>query len=132
MKKRICLLLMLCMLMLCMLMLLVCACKQNPSEQQLFAKLIAHFEDRGYACTLAKLEEPDRAVPIYKAEAWHSLRVNGEEVLVYFDESNRADYLSEPVDEAEYGHVSRFGLRFVVVYPGEDEGIIQALDEMPR
>ena len=57
--------------------------------------------------------------------------VDDEEVLVYFDESNRADYLSEPIDET-YGHVARFGLRFVVVYPGMDEGVIEALESMPQ
>jgi len=129
MKKRFGLLWMLSLLMLCL-----CACRQNPSEEQLFSKLMTHFEERGYSCTLSRLSDtqPDRDVPIYKAEAWHRLMVDGEEVLVYFDESNRADYLSEPIDKSVYGHVSRFGLRFVIVYPGEDEGIIQALAAMPK
>lgn len=118
--------------MLGVLMLFLCACRQNPTEEQLFSKLIAHFEDRGYSCTLSLLDDPQRDVPIYKPEAWHKLMVSGEEVLVYFDESNRADYLSDPIDESVYGHVSRFGLRFVVVYEGHDEGIIKALDEMPK
>ena len=118
--------------MLCLLALLLCACKQNPTEGEIFAKLINHFEQRGYACALSPLDDPQRDVPIYKPEVWHRLMANGEELLVYFDESNRADYLSAPIDESAYGHVSRFGLRFVVVYPGADEGIIKALDEMPK
>ena len=125
MKKRLCLLGMLLMLLLCL-----CACKQNPAEEQLFSKLIAHFEQRGYTCTLSRLNDPDRDVPIYKPEVWHRLMVDEEEVLVYFDESNRADYLSEPIDESRYGHVSRFGLRFVLVYPGEDAGVLEALRAM--
>lgn len=112
-------------------LLLLCGCKQNPTEEQLFSKLISHFETRGYACTLSRLEE-ERDVPIYKASVWHRLMVGDEEVLVYFDESNRADYLMASVDESIYGHTARFGLRFVVVYPGNDEAIIQALNDMPR
>jgi len=114
---------------------LLCACRQNPSEEELFSKLTAHFEERGYTCALARLDEtdPERDVPIYKPSAWHRLVLNDtEEVLVYFDESNRADYLSEPVDESVYGHTARFGLRFVVLYPGEDAGIHRALEEMPQ
>jgi len=121
-------------LMLAALLLGLCSCKQNPTEQELFSKLIAHFEDRGYSCTLSRLadDQPNRDVPIYKASAWHRLMAGEEEVLVYFDESNRADYLSEPIDESVYGHVSRFGLRFVVVYPGEDAGMMEVLESMPQ
>lgn len=112
----------------------LCSCDQNPSQEQLFSKLIAHFESYGYQCTLSPLadSQPDRAVPIYKASAWHQLMLDEEEVLVYFDESNRADYLSEPIDESIYGHVGRFGLRFVVVYPGEEPGVLAALEAMPK
>ena len=110
----------------------LCACKQNPTEEQLFAKLLDHFEQRGYTCQLTKLEDAAREVPIYKASAWHSLMLGAEEVLVYFDESNRADYLSAPIDENIYGHKARMGLRFVLVYPGEDPGIVQALEELPQ
>jgi len=117
-------------LLLCVGLFVLCACRQNPSEEQLFSKLINHFEQRGYTCTL--LDAPKCDVPLYKPEVWRELKVGGEEVLVYFDESNRADYLSEPIDESVYGHVSRYGLRFVVVYQGQDEGVIKALDEMPR
>ena len=127
MKKRLMLL-----VLLCAVLVLACDCKQNPTEEQLFAKLIAHFEERGYSCELSKLEDESREVPIYKASVWHRLLVNGEEVLVYFDESNRADYLADPIDESVYGHVSRFGLRFVVIYPGQDAGIVKALEEMPK
>lgn len=111
---------------------LLCACKQNPTEEVLFAKLLDHFQQRGYSCTLSRVEDTGRDVPIYKASVWHSLMLDGEEVLVYFDESNRADYLSEPIDESVYGHKARMGLRFVLVYPGENEGIVQALKELPQ
>ena len=108
-------------------------CASNPSEEELFAKLIGHFTQRGYTCELTPLaeEDPHRDVPIYNASVWHRLMVDGEEVLVYFDESNRADYLSAPIDEGLYGQVERFGLRFVVVYQGDDAGVLNALAAMP-
>ena len=127
MKKKTALLAILALL--CM---LLCAYKENPAQEELFAKLLNHFEQRGYSCTLIPLTDSDRDVPIYKASVWQSLMLNGEEVLVYFDESNRADYLSEPIDESVYGHKARMGLRFVLVYPGEDAGIVQAMQELPR
>lgn len=120
--KRIYLLLML----VCMLPML-CACHENPPQEKLYSKLFAHFESFGFSCELQPVEA-DRDVPIYKASAWQKLMLDGEEVLVYFDDSNRADYLSEPIDETVYGHVTRFGLRFVLVYPGDDAGVLEALE----
>ena len=115
--------------------LVLCAlgnCKQNPSEEKLFSKLIGRFESAGYECALSKLEEsaPERDVPIYNASVWHRLMADGEEILVYFDESNRADYLSGMIDEEKYGYVTRFGLRFVLVYQGDDEGVLKVLKSL--
>ena len=53
-----------------------------------------------------------------------------ETVLVYFDESNRADYLSGLIDKDEYGRVAHFGLRFVLVYDGSDPDVLDVLDAM--
>ena len=114
-------------------LLTLCACAANPSEQALYQKLLAYFEGLGYACELSPLADGEREVPIYRASAWDLLTLDGwEEVLVYFDESNRADYLSGRVDEARYGMAARFGLRFVLVYAGEDEGVVRALEDIPN
>lgn len=118
------------------LLLLLClgltGCRQNPSEQALFSKLLSRFQARGFECSLTKLEDvdPERVVPIYNASVWHSLSLNGEEILVYFDESNRADYLSVQIDEETWGTVARFGLRFILVYAGENPEILSVLQEM--
>ena len=72
--------------------------------------------------------EQERAVPIYRSSAWQSLLLDGEEVLVYFDDSNRADYLSTFVEEAVFGPAWRFGLRFVLVYDGSDTAVLNALN----
>lgn len=111
---------------------LLCGCKQNPSQEQLFSKLIGYFESRGYACALAPLADtqPEADVAIYNAIVWYRLTVGGEDVLVYFDESNRADYLCSQIDEDKYGYVTRFGLRFVLTYPGNDSGVLKALESI--
>ena len=115
--------------MLLLVTLCLCSCKENPSGEDLFEKLVAHFAGRGFTCALEPVET-GRAGPIYTASASRSLKRNGREVLVYFDESNRADYLSGFVDEERYGRVERFGLRFVLVYAGEDPAVHEALDAM--
>ena len=113
--------------MLALLLPVLCACHENPSQEALYSRMFAHFERFGFPCTLQEVE-PEREVPIYKASAWRKLMLNEEEVLVYFDDSNRADYLSEPIDESVYGYVTRFGLRFVLVYPGHDAAVLEALN----
>lgn len=118
--------------LLALLCLLLTGCRQNPSEEALFSPMIRYFEARGFTCELERLEDaqPEREVPIYNASVWHRLLLSGEELLVYFDESNRADYLSEPIDESVWGTVARFGLRFVLVYPGENPDVTEALLEI--
>lgn len=113
--------------MLILVMVTMCACHENPSQEQLYSKLLAHFENRGLVCELQPLEQ-EREVPIYKASAWKKMLLNEEEVLVYFDDSNRADYLSSFVDEDVFGSVWRFGLRFVMVYNGTDPDVLDALN----
>ena len=110
---------------------LVCACGENPPQEQLYAKLFAHFEERGFACSLSPVPE-GQTVPIYKASAWQVLTLNGEEVLLYFDDSNRADYLSDPIDRETFGYVTRFGLRFILTYDGADEAVLSALEAIEQ
>ena len=113
--------------MLVCVLLTVCACHENPSQDQLYRKLFAHFENHGFTCELRPVET-ERSVPIYRSTAWQSLILNGEEVLVYFDDSNRADYLSTFVDEEAFGPAWRFGLRFVLVYGGDQPDVLAALN----
>lgn len=120
------------MALLLLLLLILCSCKQNPTQEQLYAKMFSYFEQRGYQCSLSPAPE-DLDAPIYKPQVWQCLNLNDQEtVLVYFDESNRADYLGEWIDPETYGYVTRFGLRFILVYQGEDEGVLNALKEIPN
>lgn len=110
---------------------LLCACGENPPQEQLYAKLFDHFEKRGFTCSLSPVPE-GQAVPIYKASAWQVLDLNGEEVLLYFDDSNRADYLSYSIDRETFGYVTRFGLRFILTYDGADKAVLEALEAIEK
>ena len=110
---------------------LLCGCKQNPSEERLYSRMTEHFAKYGYPCSFSALED-GRDVPIYQSSAWKKMLLGQEEVLVYFDESNRADYLSSGIDAEKHGFVGQFGLRFVLVYNGADSGVLEALNAMPE
>jgi len=116
-------------LLICMLAALN-GCRQNPTEEELFAKLVDHFVSRGYTCRIEAVPE-EQNVPIYKASAWRRLMLDDEEVLVYFDESNRADYLLDGIDQTPYTYAGRMRLRFLVLYEGQDPGVLDALAQLP-
>ena len=119
------------LILFCCLMLLT-GCKQNPAQEELFGSLISHFHSRGFSsCMVEKLEEGDREVPIYNASVWYRLLADGEELLVYFDESNRADYLLTLADTTSFTCAGRFGLRFIVLYAGSNSAVIDAIQHMP-
>ena len=109
--------------------LLLCGCKQNPPQEKLYAKLVGYFTERGLACELmdgATIDEP----AIADAGAWRALNAGGETVYVYFDESNRADYLLTQIDQNRYGYATSFGLRFLLNYRGDNEAVLAALRDM--
>lgn len=111
--------------------LLLCACAQNPTQEKLYAKLVSRFTDAGYTVNLAPVDD---GIPVGIADTsrWQQLSVGEETVLVYFDESNRADYLKTFVDREQFGLVTRFGQRFVLTYAGSDAVLIQLLQEMDQ
>ena len=111
--------------------LLLCACAQNPTQEKLYAKLLSVFTDAGYSVSLSTVSE-GQPVGIADASRWQQLTVGEETVLVYFDESNRADYLKTFVDQEQFGLVTRFGQRFVLTYAGDDAALIRLLQAMDQ
>lgn len=119
----------LAVLLLC---LLLCSCAKNPTQEQLYAKLIGRFAQAGCPVTLAAVPE-GQAVGIADASCWMQLCFADEAetpVLVYFDESNRADYLKTFVDPEAFGLVTRFGQRFVLTYSGSNDAVTALLKTM--
>ena len=105
------------------------------------AKSTAHYLDElaqvikahGYACTWEPLADTGRedAVPIFEQSSWYLFHVGQEEVLVYFDSSNRAKQLAQQfISKDEYPHVATYGLRYILVYNGQEEGVLNLLAEL--
>ena len=111
--------------------LLLCACGQNPPAEKLYAKLLGRIADAGYSTTPEPVPE-GMPVGFANASHWQRLQLGSETVLVYFDESNRADYLKSFVDPELFSTVTRFGQRFVLAYNGTDETIIRLLKELDQ
>lgn len=111
--------------------LLLCACAAQRSEEELYSKLLARFNEAGYMPVVSALND-DSQVPFAGAAYWRQIDLGEEKVLVYFDESNRADYLKSFADAERFGTVVRFGQRFVLAYQGNDAvltAFLQALDQ---
>ncbi len=107
----------------------LCSCSAAPRAEQLDKKIFDFFTERGLSCERANdavIENP----AIYDESVWYALNVNGEAVYVYFDESNRADYLSSGIDQGLYGYSTAFGLRYVLNYRGSDGKVLDALEAM--
>ncbi len=119
------------MLMMALLMMTLTACKSNPSESELYETLFSYFQSAGYDCVLMDVDA-DQEVPIHEAESWKMLKLDDHEMLIYFDESNRADYLLTTIDQTKYGKATHFGLRFILVYEGDDIGILDWMNQIDQ
>jgi hypothetical protein len=109
---------------------------QKRDEQAYFQPLADFLTAHGYGeYALEPLADQagNTSVPIYDATVWHSLRIGTEELLVYFDSSNRAKQLADQFcREDESQKVIYVGLRFIICYAGADEGIIALMDEWQK
>ena len=123
---------MMAIVLLLMLLLMLVSC-QKQDEQIFFQPLFDFLESRGYTYTCEPLAAQGRnvSVPIYDESVWHSLMANDEELLVYFDSSNRANYLAEQFC-GEEENVICVGLRFIVCYRGENAEILQMMKEWAK
>lgn len=119
-------------LLLCLLISLSACQKQTLTEQ--FQALSQALNDRGYPHTIiaAPTLGRDFDVPIYDDSVWYDVLLDNDEyLLVYFDSSNRAKQLAEQFcDDPSYGKCVAYGLRYIILYQGEDAAILQMLDEL--
>jgi len=70
-------------------------------------------------------------IPIYDQTVWQSLMVGDEEMLVYFDSSNRAKHLVQQFcGVLDNGKAFYVGLRFILYYQGDSQDIMLLLDEL--
>ncbi len=111
----------------------LCACHQETPNEQ-FKLLTDTLAEKGHTATVTPLSDTGRseAVPIYNETVWYSVMLEGgQELLVYFDTSNRAKQLAEQFcKEPEDGKVAALGLRYILLYRGEDEAMNALMDEL--
>lgn len=118
------------LILLLMLPLLLSACQKQETSAY-FEPLFDFVTQHGYAYTFAPLSQQGKnvEVPIYNETVWYSLKLGEEELLVYFDDSNRAKQLSAQFCEStENQKVIYVGMRFIICYRGTDEGIKAMMD----
>ena len=104
---------------------------QEPKNhfQQLFDFLQA--EGRTYTWEALADKGENIPVPIYDETVWYRLTLGEEELLVYFDASNRAKQLAAQFcTDPAYGHVIHVGLWYIICYSGEDEAILEMMDRL--
>lgn len=104
-------------------------CFRATALRDPYAQIVEVFSGAGYAATLEDARE-DVPVGIYNASVWKALRLGDETVMVYFDESNRAEYLANLIDESPFDVVTSYGQRYVLTYSGSDEALISFLEEL--
>ena len=107
-----------------LILLVATSCQKQISLEQRYDEVISYFASRGINGRIDDAKENQR-VAIYLPSAWKVFTYNNEEILVYFDESNRADYLSSIVDSSVFPYVANMGLRYVFTYSGNNNEIIQ-------
>lgn len=105
------------------------ACSAKNDETRVYGKLLAVFEEAGYPAALEGVEA-DAAVPIYNASVWKRLKAGEESALVYFDESNRADYLLTMIDQTPYTVCTHYGQRFILLYQGTNPDFTAFLEKL--
>lgn len=119
--------------MLLIIVLLACTgCGKQTVDKQL-ATLSKALDEAGYACTITPLSEvaPDTDVPIHDATVWYSVKLGEEELLVYFDSSNRAKQLAKQFcTDPAYGRTIAYGLRYIISYQGSDTEVDRLLDSL--
>ena len=108
----------------------VSGCSAGTTGEKRYEKLLGYFESQGWQCRVEPLME-GTPVPIYKASVWQALWLGEEQVLLYFDDSNRADFHVANLKKKGYTCVTRFGLRFVLLYEGQNADVMEALETIP-
>lgn len=122
------------LLLLCSLFLLT-GCHSTPELSVLLKPLLTKAEEAGYSCSLLPLAQTGdmTEVAIYDSSVWYQLLLNQEEVLVYFDSSNRASYLIEQFCNGKnLGYFGAVGLRFIVNYRGTDPDVLAFLQSQSQ
>ena len=97
----------------------------QKTYQDPYITMANEFISRGFPVKILDVT-PTTNVAIYTNEVWKCFEYKQEQIYVYFDESNRADYLCDQINKEQFTHVAPFGLRYVLTYNGTDAALLQS------
>ena len=88
------------------------------------------FENGGFSVSLSEVSD-GTPVAIGENSRWKALNTeSGDEVLVYFDDSNRAEYLAGMVEPGPYGQIFWYGQRYILTYAGSGQALLEFLHSL--
>ena len=113
------------LLFLCLI--LLTGCFHATALKDPYRQIMQAFETGGFPVSLAEVSA-ETSVAIGETARWKALRTEeGEEILVYFDDSNRAEYLAGMVEPGVYGAIFWYGQRYILTYAGSSEPLLDFL-----
>ena len=112
------------LLLLCLILLTGC---HATALKEPYRQIMQAFEAGGFPVSLAEVSA-ETPVAIGETARWKALRTEeGEEVLVYFDDSNRAEFLAGMIEPGAYGSIFWYGQRYILTYAGSSEPLLDFL-----
>ena len=94
------------------------------------SSVAASFENGGFSVSLSEVSD-GTTVAIGENCRWKALNTeSGDEVLVYFDDSNRAEYLAGMVEPGPYGQIFWYGQRYILTYAGSSQALLEFLHSL--
>ena len=119
------------------LLIIVLGYSQEDTQNVKIQSLANWIRERGFHCTLLPLTDArmdvDIKFPVIDDNAWYLMQVNGEDLFVYFDTSNRAKQLAEQFFyNSDFERTVAFRMRFIISYNGANGKIHGLLDELQK
>ncbi len=109
---------------------LLTGCFRATALKDPYAQIKQVFENGGFSVSVSALSD-GTPVAIGDVSRWKALRTeDGEEVLVYFDDSNRAEYLAGMAEQGPYGQIFWYGQRYVLTYAGSSQALLEFLHSL--
>ena len=109
---------------------LLTGCFRATALKEPYAQIMQAFENGGFSVFLSEVSD-GTPVAIGENSRWKALNTeSGDEVLVYFDDSNRAEYLAGMVEPGPYGQIFWYGQRYILTYSGSSQALLEFLHSL--
>lgn len=109
---------------------LLTGCFRATALKEPYAQIMQAFENGGFSVSLSEVSD-GTPVAIGENSRWKALNTeSGDEVLIYFDDSNRAEYLAGMVEPGPYGQIFWYGQRYILTYAGSSQALLEFLHSL--